>query len=140
MTMGRQNLKTLVTSRLLRRVQPRVVCLPNVANPSSDINLIPLGHLLNKNAQELAEDSHLDPPEHAYDFEDDTWEGEFEDGTWDEDGAEKDDENAQSRSNESSVTLSSKASKRSFDEFELDDEGYADESGIYGTPPSSPGE
>lgn len=109
----------------------------------SDIFRVPTDHLSNKNT---TEDSHLDPPEHAYDFEDDTWEGEFdddgefEDETWNEDGAGNDHENAQSHSNESSVTLSSKASKRSFNEFELDDEGYEDESGIYGTPPSSPGE
>ena len=98
------------------------------------------------NAQDLTEDSHLVPPEHAYELEDEDWDGEYDDsgeyqdGTWDEDGAEKDAENAQSLSNESSVTLSSKASKRSFDEFELDEEGFEDDSGIYGTPPSSPGE
>lgn len=120
--------------------------LCNSGNPSCDINLVLTDHLLSNNAQDLAEEPHSDPPAHAYDLEGDTWEGEFdddgefEDGTWDEDGAENDNENAQSHSNESSVTLSSKASKRSFNEFELDDEGYEDESGIYGTPPSSPGE
>jgi len=54
--------------------------------------------------------------------------------TWDDEN-----DNALSNSNHSSVTLSSKASKRSFDEFESGGEGYNDSEGGDLSPSSSPG-
>lgn len=62
-------------------------------------------------------------------------EGEIDD-TWDE-GNEV--ETAQSNSNNSSITLSSKASKRSYDELDSDENGDEDGDSHHWTPPSSPG-
>lgn len=80
-----------------------------------------------------AAESEPDIPEEKYWEDDLDGEGEF-DTTWDEGH-----ENTLSQSNHSSVTLSSTASKRSFDEFESVGDLYDEETGRW-SPPSSPGE
>ncbi|KAH9484189.1 hypothetical protein JR316_0003669 [Psilocybe cubensis] len=65
------------------------------------------------------------------------WEDDFDGDGDPETPLEGDNEDAPSRSNHSSVTLSSKASKRSFDDFEFE-EGYEDNEGHWSPPPSSP--
>ncbi|KAF8965274.1 hypothetical protein BDZ97DRAFT_799283 [Flammula alnicola] len=80
-------------------------------------------------------ESNIDPVEYEETWEDDL-DGEGDpDTTWDDNEIE----NAQSNSTNSSITLSSKASKRSYDEFESGGEGYEDEDSRHWTPPSSPG-
>ena len=87
---------------------------------------------LEANDDRLNLESTEDPTTYREDGWEDDLDGEGEiDETWDNEN-----ENAHSNSNQSSITLSSKASKRSFDEFESGGEGYDDAAG---GPPSSPG-
>jgi hypothetical protein len=83
---------------------------------------------------DLILESTEDPTAYGEDGWEDDPDGEGEiDETWDDDN-----ENAHSNSNQSSITLSSKTSKRSFDEFESSGEGYDEEEGGHWSPPSSP--
>jgi len=109
----------------------------------ADLVAILANNPYNQVEQHGIEEFHEDLPElptEPISFDDENWEEELDgegepDTTWDEDENEK----ALSTSNQSSATLSSRASKRSFDELESGGEGYDEEEGQW-DPPSSPGE
>jgi len=99
----------------------------NTSHPTSEIDC--------QDAEEAMPDLPTDP----ISFDDEHWELGLEDGG-NVDGSWNDgDDNDHSVSNSSSVTLSSRASKRTYEEYESDGEGYEDDNGRQWELSGSPG-
>lgn len=102
------------------------IFVDNTSHPTDEVS-----------GQDYTQEAMPDLPTDPISFDDENWELGFEDGgnaDWN-DG----DDNDHSVSNTSSVTLSSRASKRTYDEYGSDGEGYENHDGRQWEPSGSPG-